>query len=226
MFKKNNPTQPPEALTEMAGSRSYLYDLMVRVFNQLPDEAFIKKIENREFENLFLEFSGAAHIRDYRLRMEKNPPETILNELSVDRTRILRGTGPNDLKPPHEGCYKMDCDLGSAAIQVKCFYRTAGLIPDTTVCESPDYLCVQLDFMKHLCQREQGLRSSNRDVTENVACQVAFLKKHLGSWVGDYCEQVQKQALTDFYRGFALILNDFITRDMEYLHIKSRYYRC
>jgi TorA maturation chaperone TorD len=219
MFKKNKPTQPPEALTEMAGSRSHMYDLLVRVFNALPDEAFLKKIENREFENLFREFSGAVHIRDYRLRMEKNPPETILIELSVDRTRILRGTGPNDLKPPHEGCYKMDGDLGSAAIQVKCFYRAAGLIPDTTVCESPDYLCVQLDFMKHLCQSEQRLRSSNRDVTENVACQEAFLKKHLGSWVGDYCEQVQTHALTDFYRGFALILNDFITRDMEYLHI-------
>ena len=219
MFKQNKPTQPPEALTEMAGSRSQMYELMVRVFNQLPDAAFLKKIENREIENLFREFSGAAHIRDYRIRMEKNPPETILNELSVDRTRILRGTGPSDLKPPHEGCYKMDGDLGSAAIQVKCFYRTAGLIPDTSVCESPDYLCVQLDFMKHLCQREQRLRSADQDASENVACQMAFLKKHLGSWVGDYCEQVQKHALTDFYRGFAFILNDFITRDMQYLHL-------
>jgi TorA maturation chaperone TorD len=195
-----------------------MYDLMVRVFNELPDEAFLKKIETREFENLFREFPGAAHIRDYRLWMEKNPPETILNELSVDRTRILRGTGPKDLKPPHEGCYKMDCDLGSAAIHVKWFYRTAGLIPDTTVSESPDYLCVELDFMRHLCQREQRLRSSNRDVTENVASQEAFLKKHLGRWVGDYCKQVQKHALTDFYRGFVLILNDFIIWDMEYLH--------
>ena len=201
----------------MAGARSHMYDLMVQVFNQLPDEAFLKKIETCEFESLFREFSGAAHIKDYRFWMEKNPPETILNELSVDRTRILRGTGPRDLKPPHEGCYKMDCDLGSAAIQVKCFYRTAGLIPDTTVCESPDYLCVQLDFMKQLCRRELHLRSSNRDATENVACQEAFLRKHLGSWVGNFCEQVQKHALTEFYRGFVLILNDFIKRDMEYL---------
>jgi len=203
----------------MAASRSHMYDLMIRVFNALPDEALLKKIENREFENRFREFSGALLIRNYRLRMEKSPPETILNELSVDRTRILRGTGPDDLKPPHEGCYKMDGDLGSAAIQVKCFYRTAGLIPDTNVSEAPDYLCVQLDFMKHLCLREQRLRSVNRDFSENLACQEVFLKKHLGSWVGDYCEQVQKHALTDFYRGFALILNDFITRDMEYLHI-------
>ncbi len=217
MFKKNKPAQPPEALTEMAGSRSRMYELMVGVFNQLPDGALLKKIETREFENLFREFSGAAHIRGYRLWMEKNPPETIINELSVDRTRILRGTGPTDLKPPHEGCYTMDCDLGSAAIEVKCFYRTAGLMPDTTVCESPDYLCVQLDFMKHLCRREQRLRSAGRDVTENVACQEAFLKKHLGGWVGDYCEQVQKHALTDFYRGFASILKDIISRDMAYL---------
>ena len=218
MLKKNKSTQSAEALAEIAASRSQMYDLMVGVFNHLPDEAFLKKIETREFENMFSEFYGAAQIRDYRLWMEQNPAETIINELSVDRTRILRGTGPKDLKPPHEGCYKMDGDLGSAAIQVKCFYRTAGLIPDTTVCESPDYLCIQLDFMKHLCHREQRLRSSSQDVTENVARQEDFLKKHLGSWVGDYCEQVQKHALTDFYRGFALILNDFITRDMKYLH--------
>jgi TorA maturation chaperone TorD len=218
MLKKNKSTQSAEALAEIAASRSQMYDLMVGVFNHLPDEAFLKKIETREFENMFSEFYGAAQIRDYRLWMEQNPAESIINELSVDRTRILRGTGPKDLKPPHEGCYKMDGDLGSAAIQVKCFYRTAGLIPDTTVCESPDYLCIQLDFMKHLCHREQRLRSSSQDVTENVARQEDFLKKHLGSWVGDYCEQVQKHALTDFYRGFALILNDFITRDMKYLH--------
>lgn len=221
MFKKNKPNQPPEALAEMAGSRSHMYDLMVGVFNQLPDDAFLKKIATREFENLLGEFSGTAHIRDYRLWMEKNPPEIIINELSVDRTRILRGTGPTDLKPPHEGCYKMDCDLGSAAIQVKCFYRAAGLMPDTTVSESPDYLCVQLDFMKHLCQKELRLRSASRDATENVACQKAFLKKHLGSWVGDFCEQVQKHALTDLYRGFAEILDDFIKRDMEYLQMRN-----
>lgn len=221
MFKKNKRSLPAEGLAEMADSRSRMYDLMVRVLNRLPDDAFLKQIETREFENLFGEFSGVTHIKAYRFRMEKNPPEAILNELSVDRTRILRGTGPSDLKPPHEGCYKMNSNLGSAAIQVKCFYRTAGLIPDATVSESPDYLCVQLDFMKHLCRREQQLRSTNTDATENVACQEAFLRKHLGSWVGDFCQQVQKHALTDFYRGFALILNDFIKRDMEYLRIRN-----
>jgi putative dimethyl sulfoxide reductase chaperone len=218
MFKKKKPTRPPQALAKMAGARCEMYELMVGIFNQLPDAALLKRIKTREFENRFREFSGAAHIRDYRFRMEKNPPETIINELSVDRTRILRGTGPNDLKPPHEGCYSMDCDLGSAAIQVKRYYRAAGLIPDTSVCESPDYFCVQLDFMKQLCRREQRLRSSNQDAGENIACQGAFLKKHLGSWVGDFCEQVQKHALTDFYRGFALILNEFIKKDIQYLH--------
>ena len=217
MFKKKKATQEPAALTEMAGARSHMYDLIVRFFNQLPDGDLLKRIETREFENRFRKFSGAAYIKTYRHRAEKNSPEAILNELSVDRTRILRGTGPADLKPPHEGCYKMDCDLGSAAMQVKCFYRTAGLLPDASICESPDYLCVQLDFMKHLCHREQSLRSSNHDVTEIIACQAAFLKKHLGSWVGDYCEQVQKHALTDFYRGLTLILKDFITQEIVYL---------
>jgi TorA maturation chaperone TorD len=39
--------------------------------------------------------------------------------------------------------------------------------------------------------------------------------------VGDFCEQVQKHALTDLYRGFALILDDFIKRDLEYLQMRN-----
>ena len=218
MFTKPSSKPQPTDPVAMAGARSHMYALMVRFINQLPDQELLEKIKSREFEELFNQFSGAAYLKTYRERMENNPTDDILNELSVDRTRILRGTGPAELKPPHEGCYKLDCDLGSAAIQVKCFYRSAGLVPDETVCEPPDYLCVQLDFMRQLCQQEQYLRSSNRDVEKVITCQDEFLKKHLGCWVTDFCGQVHKHALTDFYRGITLILGDFIKQDMEYLH--------
>lgn len=218
MFKKKS-TQQPTDLNEMARARSHMYALMVRIINRLPDENLLNEIKSREFENLFEQFSGVPYLKTYRYRVENNPAEAILDELSVDRTRILRGTGPAELKPPHEGCYKLDGDLGSAAIQVKRFYRSAGIVPHETVCESPDYLCVQLDFIKQLCQQEHHLRSANQNVDETIKCQDEFLKKHLGCWVINYCEQVQKHALTDFYRGMTMILKDFIKKDMEYLNV-------
>ena len=219
MFAKSSSKPQPADPAAMAGARSHMYALMVRFINQLPDKELLEKIKSGEFEELFEQFSGAAYFKTYRHMVENKPADAILDELAVDRTRILRGTGPAELKPPHEGCYKLDSDLGSAAVQVKCFYRSAGMVPDETVCEPPDYLCVQLDFMRQLCEQEQHLRSSSRKVEEVIACQDEFLRKHLGCWVTDFCGQVQKHALTDFYRGITLILRDFIKQDMEYLSV-------
>ncbi len=217
MFIKNDAHKRAAAAAEMAGARSNVYDLMIQMFNRLPDEDLLEKIKTGVFEEMFNRFDGVAYLKSYRSKTQTLPPETILNELAVDRTRILRGTGPKDLKPPYEGCYKLDGDLGSAAANVKCFYRAAGLLPDERVPESPDYLCVQLDFMKHLCLQEQKRWSSGPDPAETIAHEKAFLNDHLGSWVGNFCHRVRTHAATDFYRGVAMILKGYIDLEIDYL---------
>lgn len=217
MLKTDKKNARAVAAAEMAAARSNFYDLMVELFNQLPDEDFLGKIRQGVFEEIFEDFSGMAYLKSYRSQMEAVPAEIILNELAVDRTRILRGTGPKELKPPYEGCYKLDCNLESAAINVRCFYRTAGLLPDASVTESPDYICVQMDFMKQLCRREQRLWSGRQDASATIVRQKEFLKNHLGSWASDYCEQVRRHALTDFYRGVAVILDAFIAMETAHL---------
>jgi TorA maturation chaperone TorD len=225
MLKTAKTSARPAAAAEMAAARSNFYDLMVEIFNQLPDKDFLSKIRQGMFEEIFDGFSGVAYLKSYRSQMEAVSAEIILNELAVDRTRILRGTGPKELKPPYEGCYKLDCHLESAAINVRHFYRTAGLLPDASVSESPDYICVQLDFMKQLCSQELRLWSGRQDATATIVRQKEFLKNHLGSWAGDYCQQVRRHALTDFYRGFAVILDTFIALETEYLDGLIREYR-
>ena len=149
--------------------------------------------------------------------MELRPDEEVIVELSVDRTGILRATGHTNLKPPYEGLYKNDKNIGASALEVKNCYRKAGLLPDETIPEPLDYLCVELDFMKNLCRREQEQWSSAVDATETVANEEKFLREHLGSWVGEFCSQAEKHALTDFYRGFLVILDAVVSIDMEYL---------
>jgi TorA maturation chaperone TorD len=159
------------------------------------------------------------------MAMRERPEEDILTELAVDRTTILRGTGHADMKPAYEGLYRKGARFEDSVLGVRRFYRKAGLVPDETVGESADYLCVELDFMKQLCLREEVLRLREGEVEEAIAKTIArtielqeqFLRVHLGNWAGEFCGAVEKYASTDFYRGFALILDAYIRMDRKWL---------
>jgi putative dimethyl sulfoxide reductase chaperone len=165
--------------------------------------------------------TGLDRISSYRAAIKERPEEDVLTELAVDRTRILRGTGHADMKPPYEGLYKKGARFEDSVLGLRKFYRKAGLVPDETVDESPDYLCVELDFMKQLCLREEALRlgegEAGEATAETIQLEEEFLRVHLGNWIGEFVNAVEKQASTDFYRGFALILDAYIRVDREWL---------
>jgi TorA maturation chaperone TorD len=184
------------------------------------------RIERGEFQNYLARCcelengrinAGLDFLTSYQSCIRGRSEEEVLMELSVDRTKILRGTGHPDLKPPYEGLYRSRKSMGDSLLKIRGFYRGAGLLPDETVGESPDYLCVELDFMSHLCRREQDLWHRGEEVRETVAQEKEFLKEHLGQWVGDFARGAEKHAATDFYRGFSLILDAFVAMDLEWL---------
>ena len=213
-------------MADIAGGRAGVYDLLVGVFSHLPDEPFLDRVDSDRLKH-FLDTccdlnsanfkSGVNCIQAYQSHMKTRPVSKILEELSVDRTGILRGTGHRNLKPPYEGLYRENKHFGDTLLGIKRFYRKAGLMPEDSVSDPPDYICIELDFMRQLCLREQQQWAATGEAAETLAHEKTFLKDHLGCWVGGFCEQVEKHALTDFYRGFALILNAFIAMDMDFL---------
>jgi TorA maturation chaperone TorD len=216
---------------DIASGRAAFYDLLVAVFRHLPDQELLGKIGRGEFQGLFARCcelengrlnAGLALVNAYQAAVRGRPDEEVLTELSVDRTKVLRGTGHPDLRPPHEGLYRSRNSMGDSVLAVRRFYRKAGLLPDETVGESPDYLCVELDFMKLLCLREKDRWLHDGEVRETVAQEEEFLREHLGRWVGDFARAAEKHAATDFYRGFSLILDAFVAMDREWLGELSR----
>ena len=210
----------------MAGARATVYDLLVGIFGHLPDEQFLARIRGDAFNHVLDTLShlksarcesGIDYLQSFQSAVESRAEEKVLDELSVDRTRILRGTGHPDLKPPYEGLYKTNRDAGQSLLEVKRFYRKAGMLPDETVQEPPDYICIELDFMKRLCLREQRQWESHEDALDTISTEEVFLREHLGGWVGQFSQQVEKHALTDFYRGLALILEAVVLTDMKYM---------
>lgn len=220
------PLKDKETMAHVAERRADAYGVLVGVFESLPDEDLLIRIKGNglvELLDTLYEWdrsrfkSGVDHVKAYCAAIGTKPDEGIINELSVDRTRILRGTGNTGLQPPYEGTYKGRKNAGTSALQVKKFYRKAGIIPDETVPEPPDYLCVELDFVRQLCLREQEQWLSHVNVKDTIVLEEAFLREHLGSWLGEFCSQAQKDALTGFYRGFVVILDNFVAIDREYL---------
>lgn len=213
-------------LAELALARADTYDLLVAIFGRLPDAELVTAIKGQAIINTLDNSPGVAasgfregvtYIKSYLSSRQGQAVTDILNELSVDRTRLIRATGRRDLKAPYEGLYCHRTSAGAAVLAVRNCYRAAGLLPDEDNPEPPDFLGVELDFMSCLCHREHGRRISAGDVTEIVAAQEQFLREHLGSWVGEFCERAENIALTDFYRGFLIVLSAFVYEDRGYL---------
>jgi TorA maturation chaperone TorD len=213
-------------MARITGGRVELYRVLVEILGSLPDMELVGRIKHRDFGALLKGCCGIADARldsgvqllkSYEGRIKGKPDLEILDELSVDRTRIMRGTGIGRLRPPYEGLYSRTAPKGGAVLKLKAFYRNAGLSADEAVHESPDYLCVELAFMRTLCVREQNLWSSGGSVAQTVILEEQFLREHLGSWTGEFCGEAERCSSTEFYRGCLAILDAFISMEGGYL---------
>ena len=102
---------------EAARNRGKIYELLLHVFARLPDNTLIQEITSQSFHD-FLDAccgigslrlrEGTTDIKLYCSAIEYMTQEEILNDLAVDRTRLLRATGDRNLKPPYESLYKIN----------------------------------------------------------------------------------------------------------------------
>jgi TorA maturation chaperone TorD len=214
------------AMAETAGGRAVIYHLFVEFFSRLPDQALLSRILGNDFQTVLDNLDGLQgsryqnavnQIRSFISKGRSLASEERLRKLAVDRTRILRGVGTRSLKPPYEGMYTDRKEMGESVLEVKGLYRKAGIVPDETVHETPDYLCIELDFMRQMCLREQEQWSSGADVFETLETEHSFLREHLGTWIHEFCRRAEKEAITGFFRGLLGILDEVIATDMKYL---------
>lgn len=207
-----------------------MYEFFVSLWERLPDRVLVERIEKGDFAGVLSGFGGLKEkgfraglnaISAYGATIRERVVEDVLEELSVDRTRIRNGTGHADLKPPYEGLYKRKRG-GDSVLEVRRFYRKAGLIPDEAIPEPADYLTVELDFMRQLCFREEALWRNGGDVRRVIALEGEFLSKHLGVWVDSFCKAVIEHGSTGFFRGIALLLDAFSRVEKKWLQYLAR----
>jgi TorA maturation chaperone TorD len=145
--------------------------------------------------------------------------EELQVRLGVDRARLLRGVkrgyGP---PPPYESIYRGgEVVMGDAALGAKGFYAALGYHLPHGCNEPPDYIGLELDFMRFLCQEEAGgwNTQSHGRALECQTWEREFLYKHVVEWVPVFCAEMFADAREDFYRGMAQLTRAFVVLDAE-----------
>jgi DMSO reductase family type II enzyme chaperone len=114
--------------------------------------------------------------------------------------------------------------LGERAIAVKRLYRQAGAEMDQASKELPTHIGVELSFMAFLCEREaEAIRGGKEEATDSTAyrdLQLRFLQEHLAEWFPRLSQSIQASATSQFYRGLAVITEEFLAQDMGMLLVQ------
>ena len=202
--------------------RGNVYGFLTEAFIRLPNEEFLQRITSPQMHTFLEQLQKLDHsnlrrgirmTRDFLNEINAENSQRIMEELAVDRTRLIRSAGKGKLKAPYEGLYKKKEDTHMVILNVKKFYKCMGIAPTSYANDSPDFFCTELDFMKQLCLMEADAQNNFGDVK---TIEREFLNQHLGSWIRTYCSAAIETAMTGFYRGLLLILESFV--ELEQSH--------
>ncbi len=220
-----------EEFLHLAEARSKIYGFLSSVYMQIPDRDFVKKLRGKEVSLLLLTLSpdsglpeemenGLEDVKGFIMASKGQPLEKVCQSLSVDRTRLLRGIKPEySPPPPYESVYR-DGELslmGKSAVEVHGEYAKAGVGMPDEYKEPPDYIGLELDFMRFLAEREaESWRKEERDkALDCLIKERTFLEEHITKWIPEFCDRVIGLAEFGFYRGIARMTKGFVTDDLE-----------
>jgi anaerobic sulfite reductase subunit A len=112
-----------------------------------------------------------------------------------------------------------DAVMNASTLQVRKVYESFDYSLPEDCRELPDYISVELDFMRHLCKEEAAAWAAENE-SRAQACltgEKEFLCGHLRAWAPRFCNEVIRCAGQDFYQSMARITRGFLMIDAERL---------
>lgn len=221
-----------EAYQSLARCRGDLYTLLSSAYIRIPAREtlelewkpavdLLRFPQEESAEALQRIDKGLNLIRPYRSG-EGSLEEKIVTSLSRDWTRLFRGVERKGILPPYESLYRTGKLQEKPSREIHRLFSQMGIhIPDEWH-QPPDYIGVELDFMRLLCSRELEAYAKQEPgaFSETLLAELAFLENHLGIWVPQFCEKMSSQAEEDYFRGLAHLTVGLIGYDR--IHTKNR----
>ncbi len=118
--------------------------------------------------------------------------------------------------------------MGPSAIDVKKWYRQAGMELSGSVKEMPDHIGIEIRFMAHLCEKElEAETNGDHELIFKIQdTQLGFLETHLTKWIDPLVEKVQSNTTSTFYIALCeitrlLLQEDFVSLQKEATNIHN-----
>lgn len=194
------------------------YNFFSYMFLTLPNHAFVNKILGLNFEQISSNETGVEYIKRYAKSCAVRMLSEVLKDLLIDRTRLLRAVSEDGCPPPYESLY-VKRPPQDVIGELTLLYNQARYCLIDDVHESREYIGVELNFMGMLCLKQLEALESNDICTakDMELLQVQFFTEHLNLWISDFAEEMYKASKTEFYKGIALMLKDWIKKELVYL---------
>jgi TorA maturation chaperone TorD len=136
-----------------------------------------------------------------------------MGDLAVEYARLFTGPGR-----PAVTCYasqyleagedKPARLNGTAAAFAADAYQAEGVTPVEVPRELPDHVTIELEFLFHLCRREEeSWESDASDEALRLRRSLdTFLRKHASLWLPDFAEAVREASQSHLYRALAELM--------------------
>jgi len=206
-------------LPQLARSRAQIYGILSTIYGGLSGEQLVRlfsswSVSEQVFrESLPLKMKrGLKQINTWLEKRGSEPSE--IAALETEFTRLIRGLGrTKSPPPPYESVY-LDSGLlyGPSTQRVADTYRRFRVKGQDN--EPPDYIALDMDFMRFLCDREVAAWETG-NAQELLKEEEAFLHEHLASWVPAFCENVRRFDTAGFYAGLADLTEGWISCDHQ-----------
>jgi TorA maturation chaperone TorD len=227
MAKSQRPVL--ETLQTLAKIRRDFYGLLSSAYIRLPEKAILElkwepavellRYPQKGSEEAFAEIqNGLNLVKSYGSKKGRSDEETLKN-ISKDWTRLFRGVVRDGVLPPYESLYRPERLQRKPAQEINRLFSEMGVQVPEEWHQPSDYIGVELDFMRFLCEKEMRLRDDGEPNTlrEAVEAENSFLEEHLALWVPIFCKKMFQQAHEDYYRGVARLTAGLVAYDGTYV---------
>lgn len=216
---------------QLAQSRSKFYGFLSSLYVRIPNDEFGATLFGDKLQSFLPSVASSSEvpvemkegmrmIQEFAQQTKDSPRSKLKEELGVDWTRLLRGLKPGyGPPPPYEPVYSESSqqDEGLTIGDVLKTYREAGVDISEKAGERPDYIGVELDFMRYLTEKETKgwSQSAHTEGVKYLKMEENFLTKHLTQWIPKFCDKMLTEARTDFYQGVARLTKGFLKLEGE-----------
>jgi TorA maturation chaperone TorD len=206
-----------------AGLRAGLYSLFSKIFREEADLQFLalmkKSVDKFGCSDNYKNPDQSPDLDDIYKSLsdffsENRIDDDLREELAADYASLFLGTGKHPAHP-YESVHTSEDGIimRESWNDVLQIYGEYGLKKEGHFTQPEDHIAIELEFMAYLCMETQKAidMEDSKNIKVMIKAQKNFIKKHLVSWVPNFCNDIINGSTKfTFYGSVAKIVKKFI----------------